>query len=109
MGYSLTETKIPNDQKLFNPREIPRQSGGESLNAKISKSLDDTLDNLRPLRDSLLAEGGRSQAALFLAQLTLLLQRIARGVPITEADLHSLLRVTGQTDEKPAEKLVGVA
>ena len=92
MGYSLTETKIPNDQKLFNPHEISRQSGGEPLNAKISKALNETLGKLRPLRDSLLAEDDRSRHGLFLAQVALLLTRVQHGLAAKREDFSSLIQ-----------------
>ncbi len=70
------------------------------------RALDQTLVNLRPLRDLLLADDDRSRASLVLSELTLFLQRIARGVPVTEGDFRSLLRAAGLAEKKVEREAV---
>ncbi len=70
---------------------------------EIQAALEATLAELKPLRDRMLAQGDRSQAALFLGQLTLLFQRIAYGVPITEDDFRSILRAAGLPEPAKVE------
>ncbi len=73
---------------------------------EIQAALEATLAELKPLRDRMLAQGDRSQAALFLGQLTLLFQRISHGIPITADDFGSLLWAAGLVEENPARAMV---
>ena len=63
----------------------------EIQGVRALRALSKTLAGLRPLRNTLLAADGESRAALALAHVGLLLERIQHGIPVSEGGLRSIL------------------